>query len=143
MHSRVYCRRPVRPDDTGPPAGQDGAPLEGEEVLLDGNELAGDEKFFSMGAYDVSPDGRLLAYSTDFSGSERFTMRIKNLVTGETAADQIPDTFYRSAWSRDGSALFYGPVHAAWRPYRVCRHTGGPPADGRAIVYEEGNEEFS
>ena len=69
-------------------------PLDGEEILLDGNELAGDGPFFSLGAFDVSPDGRLLAYSTDFAGGERFTMRVKDLVTGETAADEIPDTFY-------------------------------------------------
>src|SRR5260221_184346 len=142
MQYPVYCRRAVRPDDAGPPISQDGSPLDGEEVLLDGNELAGDEKFFSLGAYDVSPDGRLLAYSTDFSGSERFTMRIKNLVTGETAADQIPDTFYGSAWSRDGSALFYVTVDEAWRPYRVWRHMVGAPAAGDVIVYEEENEKF-
>src|SRR6266849_3917331 len=62
---QVYCRRAVRPDDAGPPMTADGAPLDGEEALLDANELAGDGQFFSMGAYDVSPDGRLLAYSTD------------------------------------------------------------------------------
>src|SRR2546430_11348574 len=52
------------------------SPLDGEEVLLDGNELAGDEEFFSLGMLATSPDGRLLAYSTDFAGSERFTVRI-------------------------------------------------------------------
>jgi oligopeptidase B len=142
MQYPVYCRRAVRPDDAGPPISQDGSPLDGEEVLLDGNELAGDEKFFSLGAYDVSPDGRLLAYSTDFSGSERFTMRVKNLVTGEAAADEIPDTFYGSAWSRDGSALFYVTADEAWRPYRVWRHMVGAPAAEDVIVYEEADEKF-
>jgi oligopeptidase B len=138
----VHCRRAVRPDDAGPPVSRDGQPLDGEQVLLDGNELAGDGEFFSMGAYDVSPDGRLLAYSTDFTGSERFTMRVKNLVTGETAADEIPDTFYGSAWSRDGSALFYVTVDDAWRPYRVWRHAVGSPASEDVIVYEEADEKF-
>jgi oligopeptidase B len=142
MQYPVYCRRAVRPGDAGPPISQDGAPLDGEEVLLDGNELAGDEKFFSMGAYDVSPDGRLLAYSTDFSGSERFTMRVKNLATGQTAADEIPDTFYGSAWSRDGSALFYVTVDQAWRPYRVWRHMIGTPTAQDVMVYEEADERF-
>jgi oligopeptidase B len=142
MQYPVYCRRAVRPDDAGPPISEDGSPLDGEQVLLDGNQLAGDEKFFSMGAYDVSPDGRLLAYSTDFSGSERFTMRVKDLVTGETAADEIPDTFYGSAWSRDGSALFYVTVDEAWRPYRVWRHMVGTPAAEDIIVYEEPDEKF-
>jgi len=138
----VHCRRAVRPDDTGPPMSQDGSPLEGEEVLLDGNELAGDSRFFSMGAYGVSPDGTLLAYSTDFTGSERFTLRIKNLVTGETAADEIPNTFYGPAWSRDGSALFYITVDEAWRPYRVWRHLVGTPVAEDVMVFEEADEKF-
>src|SRR5215472_12232800 len=138
----VYCRRAVRPDDAGPPMSQDGAPLDGEEVLLDGNELAAGQKFFSVGAFSVSPDGRLLAYSTDFTGGERFTLRVKDLVTGETAADEIPDTFYGAAWSLDGSALFYVTVDEAWRPYRVWRHTIGRPASEDGIVYEEADEKF-
>jgi oligopeptidase B len=138
----VYCRRAVRPDDAGPPMSQDGAPLDGEEVMLDGNELAGDQKFFSIGAFSVSPDGRLLAYSTDFTGIERFTLRVKDLVTGETAADEIPDTFYGAAWSRDGSALFYVTVDEAWRPYRVWRHKVGTRASEDVIVYEEADEKF-
>ncbi len=99
----VHCRRAVRPDDTGPPLTADGGPLDGEEILLDGNELAAGQEFFSLGTFDVSPDGRLLAYSTDFAGGERFTLRVKDLVTGETAADEIPGTFYGGAWSADGS----------------------------------------
>src|SRR5258708_33796762 len=142
MQYAVNCRRAVRPDDAGPPISEDGSPLDGEEVLLDGNELAGDEKFSSLGAYDVSPDGRLLAYSTDFSGSERCTMRGKNLVRGEAAADEIPDTFYGSAWSRDGSALFYVTADEAWRPYRVWRHMVGASAAEDVIVYEEADEKF-
>jgi oligopeptidase B len=138
----VRCRRAVRPDDSGPPISQDGSPLEGEEILLDGNELAGDGRFFALGAYSVSPDGRLLAYSTDFTGAERFTLRIKDLVTGETAADEIPDIYYGAAWSLDGSALFYVTVNDAWRPYRVWRHMVGTPAAQDVIVLEEADEKF-
>jgi oligopeptidase B len=138
----VHCRRAVRPDDTRPPLSEDGSPLDGEEILLDGNELAGDERFFSMGAFGVSPDGTLLAFSTDYSGSERFTLQIKNLVTGETAADEIPNTFYGPAWSRDGSALFYITVDDAWRPNRVWRHLVGTPVDDDVLVFEEADEKF-
>jgi oligopeptidase B len=138
----VFCRRAVRPDDAGPPMSEEGAPLDGEEVLLDGNELAGDGQFFAIGAYTVSPDGRLLAYSTDFSGGERFTLRVKDLVTGETAADEIPDTFYGAAWSLYGSALFYTTVDDAWRPYRVWRHLVGTAAAEDVMVYEESDEKF-
>ena len=142
MQYPLHCRRAVRPDDSGPPLTGDGGPLDGEEVLLDGNELAAGREFFSLGAFDVSPDGRLLAYSTDFAGHERFTMRVKDLVSGETAADEIPGTFYGSAWSADGSALFYVTVDEAWRPYRVWRHVVGTPAGADVVVFEEADERF-
>jgi oligopeptidase B len=139
----VHCRCAVRPGEVGPPSTEDGAPLPGEEILLDGNEVAGDSPFFSLGAFSVSPDGSLLAYSTDFTGDERFTLRIKDLRTGQTTADEIPDTFYGGAWSKDASVLFYVTVDAAWRPYRVWRHTVGAPATSDVIVIEEPDERFS
>jgi oligopeptidase B len=138
----VQCRRAVRPDDSGPPMSADGAPLDGEEVLLDGNELAKGSEFFSMGAFSVSPDGRQLAYSTDLAGDERFTMRFKDLTTGEIAPDEIPGTFYGCAWSADTTTLFYTTVDDAWRPYRVWRHVLGTPAAQDVIVYQEDDQRF-
>ena len=138
----VHCRRAVRGDDERPPMTQDGSPLDGEEILLDGNALAGDKPYFSLGAFSVSPDGTKLAYSTDYAGDERYTMRVKDLVTGEIAADEIPDTYYGSAWSPDGSALFYVTVDDAWRPYRIWRHLIGTPVAQDAVVFEETDERF-
>src|SRR5215472_6422747 len=141
----VHCRCAAQPGQTAPPrTGEDGpgGPLPGEEILLDGNELAGDAPFFSLGAFSVSPDGRLLAYSTDFTGSERYTLRIKDLVTGEIPPDEIPDTHYGCAWSWGGSALFYVTADAAWRPYRVWRHLVGTPATDDVIVLEESDERY-
>src|SRR6266513_2624702 len=54
----VHCRRPARPGEDTPPRTDENRPLPGEETLLDGNELAGDAPFFSLGAFGVSPDGR-------------------------------------------------------------------------------------
>ena len=138
----VQCRRAVLPSDAGPPMTEDGGPLEDEEILLDLNEVAGDSEFFSLGTFDISPDGSQLAYSTDFEGSERFTVRFKNLATGEVAADEIPGAFYGSAWSADGSALFYVTVDEAWRPYRVWRHLIGTAAASDVVVFEEKDEKF-
>ncbi len=139
----VHCRRAVQPGEDAPPGTGDGAPLAGEEILLDSNEVAGDSPFFSLGAFEVSPDGRLLGYSTDFAGDERFTLRVKDLVTGQITADEIPGTFYGCAWSADGSALFYTTVDAAWRPYRVWRHQVGSPAADDVVVIEEADQRFN
>jgi oligopeptidase B len=92
----IQCRVPVAPDETDPPMSDE---KPGEEVLLDGNELAEGKDFFALGTFDVSPAGDRLAYSTDFAGDERFTLKIKDLRTGEILADEVPNTGYGSAWS--------------------------------------------
>ncbi len=138
----VYCRREVRPGELIPPIPADGQPLEGEEVLLDGNELAAGHDFFDIGAFQLSPDQRWLAYSTDFTGNERFTIQIKDLATRDLLPDEIPDTYAGCAWSLDGSTLFYVTVDSAWRPYRVWRHKIGTPAGQDAIVFQEADERF-
>jgi len=116
--------------------------MPGEEVMPDGNELAGRAEFFSLGTVQASSDGRLLAYATDYLGNERFTLRVKDLVTGETEPDEIPDTYYGCAWSADASALFYITVDEAWRPYRIWRHLIDTPAAQDVIVFEERDEKF-
>ncbi|HEX5595761.1 MAG TPA: oligopeptidase B, partial [Micromonosporaceae bacterium] len=138
----IHCRRAVRPGETEPPIPADGAPLDGEEIMLDGNALAEGHDFFALGTLDVSPDGRWLAYSTDFAGAERFTLRVKDLQTGEVLADEVPDTFYGTAWSADGSTLFYLTVDEAWRPHRVWRHVVGTAPAEDVVVYEEKDERF-
>ncbi|WP_328323860.1 S9 family peptidase [Kribbella sp. NBC_00382] len=132
----LSCRVKAAGDE--PPA-TDGE-IPGEEVLLDGNELAGDSEFFSLGTVDVSPDGRLLAYSVDLTGDERFTMRIKDLDSGELLPDELPGVHYGSAWSTDGSTIFYTKVDDAWRPHQVWRHTLGASED--VLVMEEPDERF-
>jgi oligopeptidase B len=138
----IHCRRAVLAGETDPPGTEDGKPLAGEEILLDENELAGGHEFLSLGTVDVSPDGRWLAYSTDFAGAERFTLRVKDLVSGQLLADEVPGTFYGSAWSLDGSVLFYLTVDEAWRPHRVWRHVVGTPAAADQVVFEEPDERF-
>src|SRR5499427_3027149 len=138
----IHCRRRVLDGEITPPLPEDGKPLDGEEVLLDGNQLAAGAGYFSLGALSVSPDERLLAYSTDFAGDERYTLRIRDLTSGQVLPDEIPGTFYGCAWSLDGTALFYVTVDDAWRPYRVWRHMVGTSASADVVVFEEADERF-
>ena len=143
----IQCRRRVAEGEVTPPMPQDGKPLDGEEVLLDGNELAAGAAFFSLGAASVSPDERLLAYSTDFSGDERFTLRVKDLATGSVLADEVPDTYYGCAWSlrrldpvlrhrRRGVAAV--PGLAARRRYPRRRRRGGIRGGRREVLARRG-----
>src|SRR5262249_36340727 len=108
-----------------------------EEITLDLNELAKGQKFLSLGAYAVSDDGNLLAYSTDVTGFREYTLQIKDLRTGEVLPDRISKV-WAPAWSADNKTCFYVTEDAAKRPYRLYRHVLGAKED--VLVYEEKDE---
>ena len=112
-----------------------------EEVLLDCNLLADGHKYFRLGAFIASPNHRLLAYSVDFEGNEMYTVRVKNLDTGELLADEIPNTSYTLEWAHDNTTFFYTVLDEALRPYKVFRHTLGVKED--PLIYHEPDERFT
>ena len=130
----VHCRREVRPGEVIPPISADGQPLDGEEVLLDGNELAAGHDFFDLGTFRPSPDQRWLAYSTDFAGHERFTLRIKDLATGAVAARRDPGHLrrVRVVPGRLHGVLRHGRRRLAAVPGMAApdRNAGRPGHDG-------------
>ena len=138
----VYARSPVVADEWDPPAVRAGVPLPGEEVFLDGNDEARDLPFFGLGAVAVSADHNLLAYSVDDSGDERFTVRVKDLRTGELAADEVPGAFYGVVWGADSAHFYYTVVDDAWRPHEVRRHVLGTPVTDDETVLVEHDERF-
>jgi protease II len=93
-----------------------------EEILLDANVLAEGQKYFRLGNFAVSPDHRLLAYSTDVEGDESYTIFVKDLVTGELLPDRIANTYYTLEWANDNRTFFYTTLDETRRPYRVFRH---------------------
>jgi oligopeptidase B len=119
-------------------------PAEGaaEEVLLDLNELAKAEKFLSLGAFEVSDDGNLLAYSIDTQGFRVYDLHVKDLRSGRTLEGVAHDVG-GVAWAADGETIFYVTKDAAKRPHRLHRRAKGAGAAGDAVVYEERDERFS
>ena len=112
-----------------------------EEILLDANALAAGQKYFRIGNFSVSPDHRLLAYSTDVEGDEAHTIFVKELATGELLPDRITNTYYSLEWANDNRTFFYTVIDPARRPYRVMRHQLGAASDD--LVYEEQDARFS
>ena len=113
-----------------------------EEVLLDENELAKGKEYFRVGILSVSPDHKLLAYSTDTNGSETYTIRIKNLETGELLPDEISNSSYSFAWANDNKTFFYDQLDDAHRPYKALEHILGASVDQDPTVYEEKDDRF-
>lgn len=113
-----------------------------EEILLDANELATGKEYFSLGVYRMSPDHRLLAYSVDTNGSEKYTLYIKDLISGRNLPESIPDTYYGMEWGNDNRTIFYNTVDVASRPYRLFRHILGDDPAGDELIYEENDERY-
>jgi oligopeptidase B len=114
-----------------------------EQVLLDQNREATGEDFFDLGAFEVSPDHSLLAWSADTNGDEHYTMRIRDLTSGADLADRIDDTTWAgAAWSGDGRYLFYVVADEQERPFRVMRHRVGTPQHDDIEVFADADERF-
>ncbi len=112
-----------------------------EEIVLDVNQLAAGKPFMAVAVQEVSPDGNLLAYSTDETGYRQHTLRVKDLRTGQ----HLPDTAERVTsvkWAEDGSTLLYAVEHPQTkRSHQVFRRRLG--AGKAELLYEEKDERFS
>ena len=113
-----------------------------EQVLLDLNTLAEEHEYLKLGVYEVSPDHRLLAWSLDVKGSERFVLYIRNLESGEELADEVENTARSLEWDSDSRAVYYVTLDEARRPHIAWRHTLGEAVKEDQKVYEEEDERF-
>ncbi|HHX47314.1 MAG TPA: oligopeptidase B, partial [Brevibacterium sp.] len=89
----ISVRIPISgPDDWTPPeVGEESLP--GEEVVFDSNIAAEGQEFFSLGSFSLSDDGSSLLYGVDTTGDERYTLRVRDLATGDDLPDTIDGTF--------------------------------------------------
>jgi oligopeptidase B len=123
----ILCRRKRRP----------GSP---EEVTLEMNAMAQGHEFFALGAHDVSPDARLLVFSTDITGFREYALQVKDLGSGQVLPLRVEKT--RSvAWANDSRTLFYVREDETKRACRLYRHVLG--TDTHELLYEENDERFS
>jgi len=113
-----------------------------EQILLDENALAGSRPYSNVGLRQVSPDGRILAYTWDTTGGEWYTLQFKDLQTGRLLPDRIDSVNYEVEWAADNRTLFYGRDDAAHRAYRVHRHELGRQAPD-PIVFEDPDPLFN
>ena len=113
-----------------------------EEILLDQNELAEGKEFFSLGVASVSPNQQILAYSTDTTGAEQYTLVFLDLSTRSLYSETIPNTYYSFAWGNDNQTVFYTKVDDANRPYQLWRHTLNSDPSKDVLVYQEDDEAY-
>ncbi|MDR1387782.1 MAG: prolyl oligopeptidase family serine peptidase [Propionibacteriaceae bacterium] len=126
------------------PAGSRSEPpdlkLEGAQLLLDGNLEAAGHDFCALGDLALSPDGDLMAWTVDWSGQERYELRLRQL--DQSGPDRVELTdLGQIAWL-DDEHLLYTRLDHSWRPYQVWRHRLGQPSDSDQLLWHETDEAF-
>ncbi len=112
------------------------------QLLLDENSLAEGLEYFRLGAASISQNGRYLAFSTDTSGGERYTARIKDLQTGELLPDELTNLRGGLTWVANDTALVYGPSTEEWRTLEARLHVIGTPVESDVTLYKEEDQSF-
>ncbi|HVP45270.1 MAG TPA: S9 family peptidase [Bryobacteraceae bacterium] len=99
-----------------------------EEILLDLNELAKEHKFVGLGAFEVSDDNNLLAYTLDYTGFRQYSLRVKDIRTGQTLSDST-ERVTSLEWAADNRTLFLTTEDAVTkRSDKLWRHVLGSAA---------------
>ena len=115
-----------------------------EEEVLDVNQVAVGHEFCSVSGQKVSPGGGVLAYPVDHVGRRKYTIRFKDLATGDDLPDTIKEVTSDLVWANDDRTLFYvkqDPV--TLRAFQVYRHVLGTDPAEDELIYEEEDETFS
>ncbi len=107
-------------------------------VDLDVEAAAVGSSYAEYGVREVSPDGRLLAWSIDSTGDELYELRVRDLATGVDRAERIGRTYYGAAWSADSQHVFYTVPDHVYRPHQVWRHrVRGEPGEDVLVLQED------
>lgn len=114
-----------------------------EEVLLNVNELAKDQGFYQIGGMSISPDNQWLAFGEDKLSRRIYTIRFKNLQTGEISEEKIENTTGSVAWAEDSSLLFYTVKDETLRPSKIMRHKKGGLSSDDVLIYTEEDSTFT
>ncbi|MBK9246789.1 MAG: S9 family peptidase [Ignavibacteria bacterium] len=114
-----------------------------EEIILDVNILAESHPFFTLGTLKISPDHSLLAYSYDLTGSEYFTIVVKELSSGDLHIDLLIDTDGSVVWLNDNKSFLYIELDESFRCYKVFRHTLGTLQTEDVLLLHEKDEAYA
>ena len=120
----IYCRKK-------------GSKEANEEILLDVNKLAENKKYTSIGSFSVSPDHKLLAYSVDYTGGEKYTIKIYDLEAKQYLPDEIENTIGSIVWHENLPGFFYTPTDENWRNDKVLFHKLGDKSESDKLIFHE------
>lgn len=120
----------------------EGGPEGPVELVLDENAEADGHEYFRLGNFSVSADHRFVAYSTDTTGAESYTTRVREIASQQDLSDVLTECRYGLAWSADGAYLFYTVADAALRPFQIWRHEIGTDQAADVLVIQEDDDRY-
>jgi oligopeptidase B len=113
-----------------------------EEIILNVNDLAKDYEYYAVGGMAVSTNNKILAFGEDTVSRRIYTLRFKNLETGEYLEDKIENTTGTAIWANDNKTIFYTRKDEALRPYKIFKHRLGTDPSLDEEIYHEKDETF-
>ncbi|MDT0644027.1 S9 family peptidase [Zunongwangia sp. F363] len=115
-----------------------------EEILFNVNEMAEGYDYYRLGGLNVSPDNKMCAFATDTVSRRKYTIRIKDLQSGEFYPEQIKNTTGGSTWANDNKTLYYTKKDKqTLRSFQIYKHIlGTDPAEDQ-LVFQEDDETFN
>ena len=115
-----------------------------DEVLFDCNIMSKNHSYFKLGGISISPDNKLAAFSTDTVSRRQYTIKIKNLETGEILSDEIINTTGSATWANDNKTLFYSMKDdVTLRSHKIFKHNLGNHSNDDIEVFYEADDTFN
>ncbi len=111
-------------------------------VIADEVKLADGHDYFRLGGLALTPDYKQLAWTSDCDGSERYTVRVKHIDSGEVLSDEISGTSGSIVWAASGEEFLYTLLSEELRPYKVMLHKIGSAVEEDVCLYEEKDPSF-
>ena len=112
-----------------------------EEILIDANEMSQGHEYFRIGGIDISPNNKIMAYSVDTVSRRLYTIKFKNLESGEEGVHSIPNTSGGATWANDNKTIFYNQKNKnTLRTERVMRHVLSSDKNDEEVFYESDDE---
>ncbi len=126
----IYCRK----QDT----------LSSDEIVLfDNNQMAEGYSYFNQAGFSVSDNNEIAAYGLDTVSRRQYTLHFKNLKTGASYQEVIPNTTGRAIFANDNKTVYYTKKDPeTLRSNRIFKHVLGTDPENDVLVFEEDDETF-
>ena len=126
----IYCRK-------------EGSLEAGEDIIMDVNPMAEGHDYYSASGLSLSPNKMVLAYGEDTVSRRIYTIKFKDMVSGETLPFTIENTTGGSVWASDSKTIFFTKKDETLRAFQVWKYELGKETSTAELVYEENDETFN